>query len=248
LKFPELETFNFPVAECDGVIMELKAFTIDNVNALDRITKKLKGIPTILVATPASYQVLISSRRGQIDQSLVILSEQKSLDFVIQLPRFIEDVATKRRLRLQNERLQRMLAKTSPAQHFLPSTTAPEPQMVKQVLRVDREAHQGQQCALKISFKNWNRIAKTIGASGRVEVLELISRLIHKSVRNSDRVLRSAEHEFLVLLSNTRSVHLARCKERLERALKALALEKDSRPVRLAFAISSLETYAQHPQ
>ncbi len=96
---------------CDGVISELKSIVGESLRLFDKIVREYRDVPHILVLTPMGYELLKKHRKKVLDRAMVILSETKSLDYLMQLPRFIEEVGVKHRLRAQNERLHKLIQK-----------------------------------------------------------------------------------------------------------------------------------------
>lgn len=230
----------------DGIILEMKMLNDLSLSLYDKIQKNFRNVPKILVLTPPGYQWFMSKRKNVLDHSLIILSDTKSLDYVLQLPRFIEEVGRKKRLRMQNERLQRLIEKRIPSiQSFNPSNRGSlsinSREMIRDFLTDDLQSRRSHPCGLKLTVKSWSRVRSSIGNAAQNEVVDLLYRLISGIVRNSDRVLRSAEDEFLIFLSNTQSANLSRCKERLEKALDCVRIEANSRTLKLPVAIASLD-------
>ena len=229
----------------DGIILELKTFSDSAIAAYDKIHRQFKNIPKILVVTPSTYQWLGLKRKKALDHSLVLLSETKSLDYILQLPRFIEEVGKKKRLRLQNERLQRLVEKRIPHLHGFGISqnlnTLPNYEETIDGLISENTSPRQMQCGLKLKLKTWTKLRSALGTTAQNEVLDLLYRIINSVVRNSDRVLRSAEDEFMIFLSNTQNTQLARCRERLERALKSFRVEANNRMLRLPIQIAALD-------
>jgi GGDEF domain-containing protein len=230
----------------DGIILEMKMLNELSLGIYDKINKNFRNVPKILVLTPPGYQWFMARRKDALDHSLVILSDIKSLDYVLQLPRFIEEVGRKKRLRMQNERLQRLIEKKIPhLQGFsMPTQNAlsiNSREMIRGFLAEEMRGKRSHPCGLKLTLKGWNKVQKLIGSAAQNEVVDLLYRLISGIVRNSDRVLRSAEDEFLIFLSNTQSASLSRCKERLEKALDSLQIEANSRNLKFPVKIASLD-------
>jgi diguanylate cyclase (GGDEF)-like protein len=175
---------------------------------------------------------------------MIAISETTSLDYLIQLPRMIEEAGRKRLLRFQNERLQRLLQHRMPTADFGPN---PRTEIIKneKVLThlMNSQCLDGrsEQCGLKIQLKHWRRFSKNLGDIAQNEVLELVSRMINKSVRNSDRVLRSKEDEFTIFLSHTDVSNLNRCKERIHQTLSEIRILSNQNELELPFSISSIE-------
>jgi len=226
-------------ATLEGVIAELKSLNEQSLPLIDRLHKEYKNCPMILILTPAVYQVLNRRRKRLLDRTTVLISETKSLDYLIQLPRFMDEVGRKRRLRFQNERLQRLAERHLPnfnGQGFSAGGSS-ERDLLPTLMSRDRSS----QCGLKVKIQNWRQTSKVLGEFGRNEVVDLVSRMIHEIVRNTDRVLRSQEDEFIIFLSNASPDHTNRCKDRLEKALENFTLSSNERDLKFPFAISALE-------
>ncbi|MBN8554496.1 MAG: hypothetical protein J0L93_03545 [Deltaproteobacteria bacterium] len=244
-KAPALKKIDAP----DGVIAEIKNFTSTSLKTFDAITKAHKNSPIILIVTPSGFQLLNQKRKKVLHSCIVALSETKSLDYLIQLPRLIEEIGRKKRLKAQNERLQRLVEKKFPQlSSFDPARSLSCPIQSRQILgellgpREDKSKF-----GLKITLNSWSRAKSALSDIGTTEVIDLISRMIQSAVRNSDRILHNKENEFLIFLSNADSSHLSKCKDRLEDALKGLKIHSNKREWRLPFVISSIETGAhQH--
>ncbi|MDB5038275.1 MAG: hypothetical protein JWQ35_1803 [Bacteriovoracaceae bacterium] len=241
------ESFQKIVKEnLDGIILEIKTLTEASLSIYDKFNKFYKATPKILVITPKAYQWLSVRRRDALDHSLVVLSEIKSLDYILQLPRFIEEVGRKRRLRFQNERLQRLVEKRIPHLHSFRSTLQEAEginsrDMIEDLLADDKQNNRAHQCGLKLKITSWKRLRNSLGATAQNELADLLSRLINGIVRNSDRVLRSADDEFLIFLSNTQSSNLSRCKDRLEKALRSFRIEANNRNLKLPIEIAAID-------
>ena len=234
-----------------GVIAELKSLTEASLTLFDKFYREYKSTPLILVLTPAGYQLLTKRRKKILDQTMIVLSETKSLDYLIQLPRFIGEASKKRRLKAQNERLQRLIEKSLPhlshfsTAHSLTDFVAQVP-VIDEVLSRENGLGRSMQCGLKITFKNWAKMKSRLGHTARGELIDVLSRAINGVVRNSDRVMRSQEDEFLVFLSTNDPNHTARCKERLESALKNFSLFANDQKIRLPFTVKSVDHASFH--
>ncbi len=210
----------------------------------DRVARAVLCLPTIIIASPSGVQFLNSKRKKTIDRCTIVMSEIKSLDYILQLPRLIEDVGRKKRLQTQNERLQRMIEKKMPGlQSFSGNTplqmAVPPREDVRHILVSEEKSH-GAQNGLKVKIKTWAKLRTSLGLAGRTEILDLLSRIIHSSVRNSDRILKTDEDEFLVFLANTPSGQITRCRERLEKAFKEIRLEANDKLLKLGLSVRPL--------
>lgn len=228
-----------------GVIAELKTFSQTSLKLFDRFFSDYREIPHILILSPAGFQLLNQKRKDKLHQAMIALSETTSLDYLIQLPRLIEEAGRKRLLKAQNERLQRLLKTHTPSHSFGPSPLTEiveNRKAISEIIRSDCIDGREGQCGLRIQLRQWRRHSRQMGEIAQNEVLELISRLINKSVRNSDRVLRSKEDEFTIFLAHTDASHLTRCKERIERTLSEIRISTNQREVELPFSISPINS------
>jgi len=117
-----------------------------------------------LVLTPAAYQWLTLKRKKTLDHSLVLLSETKSLDFLLHLPRFIEEVGRKATSSVQNERLQRLVEQRIPNRHRFGTLgeieTTDQHELVEDLLATSNpKTHQ---CGLKLKLKTWSEISASL--------------------------------------------------------------------------------------
>ncbi len=218
----------------DGLIIELKSLSPQNLEYFDRINSVYGAVPKIYVLTPAGYRLLSEKRKAKVDHSLIVLSEVVSLDYLIQLPRLIEEVGLKRKLKMQNERLQKLISKKMPM--IEASQARASSVFVRNLLNDDLQ--QG----LRVTLNSWTTIKRKLGSdAARAEVLEVFGRLIGGVIRQSDRVLHSNENEFLIFLSNASKVTIERCKNRLEESLRLFNVSADDQELDLPFQIAPLE-------
>lgn len=177
-----------------------------------------------------------------IQSNPVILSETKSLDYILQLPRFMNEVSRRNRLRNQNERLTRMMAeKMNEVAAFGDQSELPNVEISVDVF----EGQTGKNiCGLLISLKRWTGLKKRLGSIVQAELMQSVGRLINSAVRNSDRVLHWKEDEFLVFLSNTEPKNLSLCRQRVERSLSTIVLKSNEKEVQVPFNVRSLEQMA----
>jgi len=226
----------------DGILLELKTLNPLGIKTCSKLLHDYRGVPTVLVLTPQGFTLLNSKHRKLIENTIIVLSETKSLDYVLQLPRLIEEVGRKRRLRHQNERLQRMLLERDPVANtgFAGLGTNTDFLHTRKLLGNLLSSDQRSGCALKVTFKNWPKLRSQLSTSAQTEILDLVVRLIGRVVRNSDRVLRSEEDEFTIFLANAQPSHLSRCRERLENSLRDLRIEADEKSLKFPFTISTL--------
>lgn len=215
----------------DGIIADLKTLSDRSLPLLDKMMKAFRQTPFIMVVNPVGFQLLQKRRPKYLDRPMILLSETKSLDYLLHLPRFIDEVGRKKRLKAQNERLQRLAAQRLPQ---LSETS------IADSLRAD-ENTKTWRCGLKIQFRDWSRLKRSVGETGLTEIASTISRVIQTSVRNSDRVLHANEDEFLIFLSHAESSQLKRCQERLSQSLKTFDITANQRNIKLPFTITPLE-------
>jgi hypothetical protein len=231
----------------DGIIAELKTLTTGSLKLFDHMMKTFKDCPIILIINPHGFHLLNQKRKAALHSTVVALSETKSLDYLLQLPRLVEEVGRKKRLKAQNERLQRLVEKKFPQiSSFDPSKNLQFPLQGREGLgELLSNEDSPSQCGLKITLSSWTRLKAKLGDIAQVEVLDLLSRMIQQVVRNSDRVLRAKENEFLIFLSNTDTRNLSKCKDRLEEALKSVKIQFNKKDLRVPFSIASMDS---HPQ
>lgn len=226
-----------------GIIVELKTFSSTSLKIFDKFTKDFREVPQILILNPTGFQLLNQKRKEKLHKAMIAISETTSLDYLIQLPRMIEEAGRKRLLRYQNERLQRLLQHRSPAVTFGPSPLTEiieNEKVLAEILNNECLDGPNHQCGLKIQLRNWGRLSSNLGEIAQNEVLELVSRMINQSVRNSDRVLRSKEDEFTIFLAHTDASNISRCKERIEKRLLDLRIRSNQKELSLPFSISSI--------
>jgi len=222
-----------------GVILELKSLNKTELKVVDRLWRKLKSKPCIFIVTAEGFQLLHQARPEMVQTNPVILSETKSLDYILQLPRFMNEVGRRNRLKKQNERLTRLMAeKMTEVASFKDPIELPEVEISVDVV----EGQIGKNiCGLLVSLKRWTSLKKIFGELGQTELMQAIGRMINSAVRNSDRVLHWKEDEFLVFLSNTEPRNLSMCRQRVERALRSLSVKANQREIALPFAVRSIE-------
>ncbi len=210
----------------DGVIAVLKSFHEKNLPLYDRLLKKFAQSEIIFVLSPKTYQILNARRKNTLNRSLFLMSETKCLDYLATLPRFIEEVRLRHRLKRENEALQKMFRQNwdgpLPAEFELNEPDYP---------RTKRQ--------LSIKIENWKRIAKHLSSVGEIEIDQAILRLLSSAIRSDDHVLRRNEDEYLVLLYDLESVQLKKCMKRISSALKGLQLEANEKTIPLRFKLSA---------
>jgi hypothetical protein len=216
----------------DGIILEMKILELVDLRVFDQVCSLTPSMPRVLILSPASYRLLLVNRPESLESSLVILSDLKSLDYILQLPRVIEEIGRRKRLKIQNERLQRLIDQK------LPDLGDEELEASVQELLAPQSTSP---LGLKVKVLTWTRLKRNLSQTAREEVLDLLNRLIHGSVRNGDRILRSGEGEFLVFLAGAKSDLIARCRERLQRAFRAVKIQANAKALKLTMRVRSLE-------
>jgi len=217
----------------DAVIAEMKNIDRSDLKLVDSFWKRLRSRPAILVVSPAGYQILASLRPQIVEKAVILLSEVKSLDYFIQLPRLIEDIGTKLSLKNQNERLMKLIRSATESLEFGSVEDLPREVLISTA--------RNSQCGLQIRVSQWSRLKKSLGSFGQVTFMETLGRTINRAVRNSDRVLHSKEDEFIVFLSNAEPKHVKLCKARIEKSLEAIQVNSDHRRLKIPFIVQPLE-------
>ena len=153
------------------------------------------------------------------------MSEIKCLDYFATLPRFIEEVSLRHRLRRQNETLQNLFKQNwdgpLPAEFDTVEETE-YPRVKKQVV---------------VKFDNWKAVSQQLGTVAEVEFDQAVLRLISSSIRGGDHVLRRKDDEYLVLLHDVESAQLKKCIKRITSSLNGLRLETNNRKLALRFKL-----------
>ena len=90
----------------DGVVAELKKFQESSLPVFDKLCAEFRRSNIIFILSPKGYQLLNKRRKKKLHENIVVLSELKSLDYLIELPRLIDGVSLRLRLRKENEKLQ----------------------------------------------------------------------------------------------------------------------------------------------
>ena len=219
--------------QMDAVIAELKSIDRSDLKLVDHLWKKLRSRPAIFVVSPDGYQLLSKLRPQIVQKAVVLLSEIKSLDYFIQLPRLIEDIGQKVNLKNQNERLLKLIKSATESLEFGSVDDLPREVLISSA--------RNSQCGLQIRISQWSKLRKSLGVFGHMAFMEFLSRTINSAVRNSDRVLHSKEDEFIVFLSNAEPKHVKLCKARIEKSLEAIQLSSDQRRLKVPFIVQPLE-------
>lgn len=223
----------------DGLIAELKNIKDSSLKAFDRLCKHFRDLHMIFILSPLSYSLLNQRRKKVLNASTVILSELKSLDYLAQLPRVIDDIGLRIRLQNENRELQELMDKSG----LMPQAFAPSPPLSDQlptrtIYRTRKENGSGS--GIRVKIQKWPQIKRYLNQSAQAEFIDTLSRLIAGAVRSSDRVLRSKENEFLVFLSNMDAHHLGICTQRIEDSLTRVELKANQTELQIPFSIQAL--------
>ncbi|PIR22199.1 MAG: hypothetical protein COV44_09285 [Deltaproteobacteria bacterium CG11_big_fil_rev_8_21_14_0_20_45_16] len=210
-----------------GVIAELKSFTEDSLKDFDFLYKARENAACILILSPASYSVLNKRRHAALAKCSMLLSEPKSLDYLSHLPRLLEDIGLKTRLRAQNERLRKMVK-------------APQEVFTERIFDHGLAANSLPPAGLRIIVKEWERIQKHLGHEARKELSSQFVSQICRVVRNSDQVMQYKENEFVIFLTNVSLKQVRECRSRLQECLAKINLRANNKDLNLAFQLSPL--------
>lgn len=211
----------------DGVIAELKNLSEKNLPLFDRLLKKFQNSEVIFILSPKAYQVLNQKRKKSLHRSFFLLSELKSLDYLTTLPRLVEEVALRKRLKHENELLQKL---------FKQNWEGPIPEEFEEPEALQETPKQG----IRLVIRNWNQLTRSFNEIAELECSQMISRSLASTVRGSDRVLRSKDNEYLILLENVDARQLRQCVTRLSRSLEKMQIRANSKPMNLNFALESI--------
>jgi len=211
----------------DGVIAILKSLQDSHLAAFDRLTKRFAGSELIFVLSPKTYQLLNQRRKKILHRSLFVLSDMKCLDYVAALPRLVEEVSFRHRLKKENEVLQALFKQNwdgpIPASIDLnPEDFSPKPKQ-----------------KVVIQLRNWKQLAKSMGSIAEIEFDQMILRLLSSHIRGSDQVLRQNENEYIVLLEDIEAKNLKRCVKRISNSLRSVRFETNTKKVPLRFRLNS---------
>lgn len=223
-----------------GVLIELKKFAEGQLKLFDQVLRESKFYHKILVLSPESYRILNQRRKKSLHLCTLVLSEFKSLDFLTQLPRIMRDVALKRSLHDNNQRLVEMVNDRD-LQSFSGNPNLREPIDLSKDLHADliqRSRNQG----LRVVISSWSRLKKSLGPVAASELVEATSRTLTRTVRGSDRVLRCQENEFLVFLADMDRKQLQSCLKRLHSALEQVEITQNRRTQNLSFQVTRLRS------
>jgi GGDEF domain-containing protein len=235
-------SLSIDVSKSSGAILELKDLKNADLKVLDKLWRRCKSIPTLAILTPQSYQLMKQRRPEFLADISIILSDLKSLDYIPQIPRWIDSASRRNRLKSQNERLKRLMAKAFGALDEIPDQGPGDSREFAEDLV---QGIAGKPfCGLRVSLRRWNGLKKKLGAIGHREVIDSIGRMINSAVRNSDRVLHWKEDEFLIFLSNTEPKNLKLCQSRVEQLLSSFTITADQRKVSVPFSVKTVEQMA----
>jgi hypothetical protein len=212
----------------DGVIAVLKNFEADQIALFDRLTKKFSRSEIIFVLSPKTYQILQRRRKKALDRSLFLLSEIKCLDYIAALPRLINEVSLRHRLRRENDELQKL---------FRQNWDGPLPEEFKEEGWSDPVITSERDHQIAIRFMNWSKISKDLGQVAELEFDQIIQRVLSSSIRGSDRVMRRKQNEYLLFFNDVDTRQLQKCKQRLSKSLKALQLSANNKRIPLRFQL-----------
>lgn len=215
-----------------GIILELKELAKTQLKTLDRLWRLTQGRPMISILSPEGFQLLNAKRPDFIQKTTTILSDAKSLDYLMHLPRFIEEIGRRQRLKMQNERLKRLMEKTE-SQNKDQSQSITEEVLTEVVGR--------NLCGLRVTLKKWTQLRVKLGNYAQSEILASIGRSIHSAVRNSDRVLHWKDDEFLILLENAEPKNLDLCRDRVKKCLDGLSIKANNRDMSFPFSVRQIE-------
>jgi len=210
-----------------GIIAELKSFTEASLKDFDFLSKASEEAACILILSPSSYGILNKRRHAALEKCSMLLSEPKSLDYLSHLPRLLEDIGLKTRLRAQNERLKKMVK-------------APQEVFSERIFDHGLAAKSLPPAGLRIIVKEWERIQKHLGHEAQKELSSQFVNQICRVVRNSDQVMQYKENEFVIFLSNVSLKQIRECTSRLQECLSKINLRANNKDLNLAFQLSPL--------
>jgi hypothetical protein len=207
------------------------------LEVFDALEKGFRKIYKILILSPESYRLLNQRRKKRLHDCTLILSEQKSLDYLAQLPRLMEeasfrkDLHTKRKVleSLMSQKVSQTFGGNSPLVSFM--------EIPEQLYQNGTDKGKG----LRIILKAWAPLKRAIGEIAASEILDLTSRTISQAVRGSDRILQNQENEFIVFLSNVDSNQLRECSRRISVALRHIEILQNNRSKNFDFEIKRVD-------
>lgn len=208
-----------------GAIVELKYLKSNGLRKFDQLFKEFSQIPLIFILSPQSFSLFSPARKKLIFEHMMILSEIKSLDYLTQLPRLMEEVSFRHKIRKENDDLRKLIQTERPLDRSLHSA-----------LRAPKS--KSSQKGLKITLNQWGRVRNRFGTVAQNEILDAFSRMISRAVRASDRVLRNRDNEFIVFLSNVETSQQRQCMQRVKDKLMSIEILENTRKLGLNFSIS----------
>ncbi len=217
------------VTGVDGIIAVLKNFETAQLPLFDQLVKKFSRSEIIFVLSPKTYQILNKKRKKTLNASLFLLSEVKCLDYITALPRLIDQVSVRHKLKRENEALQKLFRQNWEGP--LPAEWT-ESSWHPQTL----ERHQPPQISIRLA--NWSQISKELGSIAEIEFDQMIQRLLSSNIRGGDRVMRRHQNEYLLLFSDLDKNQLKKCKQRLQQSLKELRLEANEKSIPIKVQVS----------
>ncbi len=208
----------------NGVIIELKYLRSSGLRKFDLIFKEYSKSPMIFILSPQSFQLLSPARKKMVFEHMMILSEIKSLDYLTQLPRLMEEVSFRHKIQKENDHLRQLIQVEQPVDRSLHSA-----------LRSQKS--KSSQRGLRITLNHWGRWRVRFGTVAQNEILEAFSRMISRAVRASDRVLHNRENEFIVFLSNVETTQQRQCMQRVKEKLMSIEIIENTKKLGLNFSI-----------
>lgn len=223
-----------------GILIEAKHLREKDLPLFDRYLKRYKEEAVILILSPTTYSLLRKRRKKTLQTCTVTISDIKNLDYLINIPRLIEDVILRTHLKKENARLRALIDQCRPDERALPLTTQSDAQMTNDLIE-ENETKRG----IKIRLSRWDSLKNNLGDLGQIEFTELLTRAISSTIRNSDRILRSKENEFIVFLPKSGKPHVEQCLKRLNDSLKSIVVTTNQQTLSVPFTLRSFEG---HPQ
>lgn len=224
-----------------GVVAELKILSEKALPLFDQLLTNYKRTPVIFILSPKSYSLLNQKRRNRLYQQTLVLSELKSLDYLAQLPRLIDDVLLKKKLEAENKKLTELMKTQGLRQQgFAADIPLGEEMPVDELLGTDTCPSRFSKKGLVIRLSKWHQLSEKLSSAAEAEIIAALSRLLAGAVRSSDRVLRSRDDEFIVFLSNIQKDQLRLCTQRVTHSLDQFQISADGRHIPLSFSIEAL--------
>lgn len=214
--------------QCVGVIAELKQLKSSTLAQFDHMVRQFAHKPLIFILSPQSFRVLSEKRKKILFENMMVISELKSLDYLTQLPRLMEEVSLRQKLQIENEKLL---------------------QLINSEISVDASLNRAlndsqnvpTQKGLKIRLLKWNQIRSGLSNAAQTEILEAFTRMISRAVRSNDRVLHNRDNEFLVFLSNIDRTQQTRCVQRVKEKLSSIQISANTKEIRVPFSVDSID-------